>query len=33
LTALSDAAAESLAKHPNLDVNEDLKAVIAKYRK
>jgi hypothetical protein len=33
LIKLSDAAAESLAKHPNLVVNEDLEALIGKYRR
>ncbi len=33
LTKLSEAGAEALAKHPNLVVNEDLEAVIGKYRK
>jgi hypothetical protein len=33
VTKLSEAGAKALAKHPNLVVNEDLEAVIGKYRK
>jgi hypothetical protein len=33
VTKLSEAGAEALAKHPNLVVNEDLEALISKYRK
>jgi len=33
LTKLSEAGAEALAKHPNLVLNEDLEALIGKYRK
>ena len=33
VTKLSEAGAEALAKHPNLVVNEDVEAVIGKYRK
>lgn len=32
MTKLSEAGAEALAKHPNLVVNEDLEAVVGKYR-